>query len=354
MNLSDLLSVWNKVFPSFNGSLEIPVNLCGLPETISVSENEISGVYFSLCKHFANTLEKSGLPRILVGVSGPAGSGKTTLASLLATLCNAAPGYLPPAVSVSMDAYHQTNAWLKREGLAPFKGRHDTYHVIAFANDLALLASPKVTPLQPPTAELPLESRSGWAEARTCGDGLEVLLPVYDRAVTHDPVLGGVRVFPDVGIVFVEGLFLARNSGSWVNVFKQLTGGCIAIDTPLSVCRSRALHRRMRSILISRSKDCNGSSEVLFRDPDTDTLEKLKEAENHYVRADLVTYGEIKKDTVNATVVLEFELSQRASRELGVSVDETLALPALEVINALEGITRSGEGLGKLSIRRGL
>ena len=345
--MADLAALWLSAFPTSAGCLQLPVTLCGLPETISIPTSELAALYEPLCKRLAATLSSSGLPRILVGVSGPAGSGKTTLAALLAALFNAAPGALPPAACLSMDAYHMPNSWLARHGLKPFKGRHDTYNAEAFANDLALLAVPRATPPQPPAEALPLEGRSAWAEARPCGGGFEVLLPAYDRAVTHDPQLGAVRIGPEVRLVLVEGLFVARTAPPHWAAARGRLAECIALATPLALCRSRALHRRLRSILLKRGG--GGAPGGLDVQVDAEALAQLEAAVAHYKRADMPTYYEVQADAGSATVVLDFVLTEGVARDLGGSVEQHMALPALAAIAALE--RHSAGGVGHLIIR---
>jgi len=343
---ADIAAVLNSAFPIKGDDLQVQVTLCGLPETISVPTSDVPSLYVPLLLRLSRALSSSGRQRALVGVSGPAGSGKTTLAAVLTSLCNSSQGHLPRAATVSMDAYHQTNAWHAARGLGPFKGRHDTYHATAFANDLALLAAPHVTPPQPPPDAPPLEDRSCWGEARICSaeEGVEVLLPAYDRAVTHDPVLGQECVLPSVRLVFVEGLFVARTAGVWERVRSQLIE-CIALDVPLALCRSRALHRRLRSILIKKGRGgALGSLEGL----DASILEQLTAAEAHYRRADMPTFQEIEADMVNATVVLEYQLCEAAAGDLGRTTEEHLALPVLKAIEALE---RHGSDAGRLRAR---
>lgn len=84
---------------------------------------------------------------------------------------------------------------------------------------------------------------------------------------------------------------------------------------------------------------------------DAEALAQLQAAEAHYERADMPTYFEVQADAANATVVLDFVLTEAAARDLGGSVEKHMALPALAVIAALE---RHSAGVGHLVIKSGM
>jgi hypothetical protein len=114
-----------------------------------------------------------------------------------------------------MDAYHLPNSELDKRGLRSRKGRIETFHAAALAHDLQLLRDTNPPPppqvQAPPTSELdPLCKRESWAVVERDGT---ILYPVYDRAVTHDPVLGALPIVPNVSLVFVEGLYVTRGDG---------------------------------------------------------------------------------------------------------------------------------------------
>jgi pantothenate kinase len=362
---ASVLAAWARAFPGPAGALAVPVTLCGLPETIILPPAAQAALYLPLCRRLARATAAAAAadatapaqPRLLVGVSGPAGSGKTCLAAVLTALLNAAPAALPCAAMLSMDAYHMPNAWLAERGLAAFKGRHDTYHTAALAADLALLRAPHATPPQPPAdAPPPLPERASWASAApAAGGGLEVLLPVYDRGGTHDPRLGGARIGPAVRVVLVEGLFVARAAGPWGAVRAQLAE-VIALRAPLALCRARALHRRLRSILIKQGGSAAGGAAALGAALDAGVLAQLQAAQAHYARADAPTYREVAADEAGASVVVAHELAGGAVAALGGEGEGALALPAVEAIAALQrlGAGSGGGGLGEVVAVRGL
>ncbi|MDQ4118750.1 MAG: nucleoside/nucleotide kinase family protein, partial [Actinomycetota bacterium] len=81
------------------------------------------------------TLVADGRRRVLVGVTGAPGSGKTTLVlNLVAALRDAAPGDW--VAHVPMDGFHLADAALESLGLADRKGAAETFDAHGY---LALL-----------------------------------------------------------------------------------------------------------------------------------------------------------------------------------------------------------------------
>lgn len=121
----------------------------------------------------AQLLAGTGHRRIL-GIVGPPGAGKSTLAAGLAGALGAS------AVVVPMDGFHLAGAELRRLGRADRKGAPDTFDEAGY---VALLA-----------------------RLRTPGSDV-VYAPAFDRAL-EEPVAGSVAVAPDVPLVITEGNYL--------------------------------------------------------------------------------------------------------------------------------------------------
>ena len=82
----------------------LALTMCGLAERVGVDDTDLARVYLPLLWWLREGA--AALPdgrRYLLGVSGPAGSGKTTLAAALAALGGLLPGF-PPTATISMDA----------------------------------------------------------------------------------------------------------------------------------------------------------------------------------------------------------------------------------------------------------
>lgn len=202
------------------------VDVAGLPVNVRLSYELIGREYlpFMLLFDIIVSRKQHAGTRVIIGLVGAAGSGKTTLTQLLCHLYNcwravnaaavadgdaaadaaslvtagesaaAAASASAPAsalhrccVALSMDAYHRSNADLVAAGLKQHKGRIDTMDAVAFAADVAAVAR---------------DGSNGTSRS-------ELRLPVYDRAVTHDPVAGALSLPPTADVLLVEGLYLA-------------------------------------------------------------------------------------------------------------------------------------------------
>ncbi|WP_406498619.1 nucleoside/nucleotide kinase family protein [Streptomyces sp. NBC_00846] len=129
-------------------------------------------------------LAVSGHRRIL-GIAGPPGAGKSTLA---ARLVDALDGL---AVLVPMDGFHLAQAELERLGRAGRKGAPDTFDAAGYTALLRRLRHP-----EPETT---------------------VYAPAFDRAL-EEPIAGAVPVPPDVPLVVTEGNYLLHDEGGWAPV----------------------------------------------------------------------------------------------------------------------------------------
>lgn len=137
------------------------------------------------------------VPRAVLGIAGPPGAGKTTLAEQLVLGLAAAP---PPGataewvVHVPLDGYHLADVELRRLGRLDRKGAPDTFDAAGY---VALVAR-----LRAATAEL-------------------VYAPAFDRTL-EQPVAGSIPVFPSTRLVITEGNYLLVDEGDWRRVRPQL------------------------------------------------------------------------------------------------------------------------------------
>lgn len=128
---------------------------------------------FSELLRDARQLSEAGR-RQLLGITGPPGAGKTTLALRLVTA-------LGPerAVFVGMDGFHIGDAELRRTGLRARKGAPETFDRAGYACLLHRLRH------EPNT----------------------VYAPAFDRAI-EDSIAAAVAVPPDIPLVVTEGNYL--------------------------------------------------------------------------------------------------------------------------------------------------
>ncbi|MEI5007747.1 nucleoside/nucleotide kinase family protein [Streptomyces sp. PmtA] len=124
--------------------------------------------------------------RHLLGIAGPPGAGKSTLAAELVSR-------LGPerAVLVPMDGFHLAGAELERLGRAQRKGAPDTFDAAGYVALLTRLRAPEA--------------------------GSAVYAPAFDRNL-EEPVAGSVPVGPDVPLVITEGNYLLHDDGPWSRI----------------------------------------------------------------------------------------------------------------------------------------
>lgn len=143
--------------------------------------------------------------RVLIGITGSPGAGKTTLARALVHALNSgladanqaadadgadAPPIVPPAVHLPMDGFHLANATLDRLGLRERKGAIETFDGWGF---VALL------------------DRVRHETDHT------VFAPAFERAI-DEPVAGEIPVEASARFVVVEGNYLLDESEPWRRV----------------------------------------------------------------------------------------------------------------------------------------
>lgn len=153
--------------------------------------------------------------RVLLGVIGSPGVGKTVLAERLVRDLNAAtPGI---AAQVPMDGYHLANATLRRLRRADRKGAIDTFDGWGYVALLKRLRAETGNP---------------------------VYAPGFDRNL-EEPVAASIEVGPEVRIVISEGNYLLAEAEPWSRI-PALLDECWFCDAPEAVRLQRLVHRHMR------------------------------------------------------------------------------------------------------------
>ena len=127
--------------------------------------------------------------RALIGIAGPPGAGKSTLAGRLVTAVG------PAAAWVPMDGFHLADAALDRLGLRARKGAPETFDGWGY---LALLR------------RLAVET------------GHPVWAPDFERTL-EQPVAGRIPVDPEVRLVVTEGNYLLLDRPPWPQVRAALS-----------------------------------------------------------------------------------------------------------------------------------
>jgi pantothenate kinase len=133
--------------------------------------------------------------RAILGITGPPGAGKSTLAHTIVAAIGDA------ARLVGMDGFHLARRELSRLGRADRKGAPDTFDAAGY---VALL--------------------------RRLRDNSEsvVYAPWFDRSI-EEPIAGAVPVGRDLPLVLTEGNYLLVQDGDWARV-GPLLDACWYVD----------------------------------------------------------------------------------------------------------------------------
>ncbi|MEU9506850.1 nucleoside/nucleotide kinase family protein [Micromonospora sp. NPDC048170] len=156
----------------------------------------------------ARALAEAG-PRQLLGIAGPPGAGKSTLAEQIVEAVG------PTARLVPMDGFHLARAELGRLGRAERKGALDTFDANGYVSLLRRLRRLE------PTA---------------------VYAPAFRRDL-EEPVAGSIEVPPSVRLVVTEGNYLLVNGTPWEEVRQLLhEAWFLDLDPGLRLRRLTARH----------------------------------------------------------------------------------------------------------------
>jgi pantothenate kinase len=135
--------------------------------------------------------------RFLLGLVGPPGGGKSTLAQHIADALG------DRVRVVGMDGFHLAQRELRRLGREDRKGAIDTFDAAGYVALLRRLREPA---------------------------GETVYAPLFDRAL-EEPIGSAVPVPPDVPLVVTEGNYLLADTRPWSSV-RGLLDACWYVQTP--------------------------------------------------------------------------------------------------------------------------
>jgi pantothenate kinase len=145
------------------------------------------GVVIDLDALVRRALARPG--RALIGIAGPPGAGKSTLAERLVTAVG------PVAAWVPMDGFHLADAALDRLGLRGRKGAPETFDGWGYLALLRRLAVETDHPV--------------WA-------------PNFERTL-EQPVAGSIPIDPEIRLVVTEGNYLLLDRPPWPHVRAALS-----------------------------------------------------------------------------------------------------------------------------------
>lgn len=153
-----------------------------------------------------------GRDRVVVGLAGPPGVGKSTIAARLVAALPEGTGVVLP-----MDGFHLAGSELERLGLAGSKGSPHTFDSWGYAAALTRIRD-RSEPV--------------------------VLVPRFDRDL-EEPIAAGVAVPADVPLVLTEGNYLLLEEDPWPRARGTMTQVWY-LDVADELRRERLLARHVR------------------------------------------------------------------------------------------------------------
>lgn len=147
--------------------------------------------------------------RILVGISGAPGSGKSTLSTALSSKLNKSEHV---AAVIPMDGYHLEDSLLEDLGLLKRKGSPETFDFVGFKHLLLRVKNED-----------------------------EVVYPVFDRE--REIAIAGAGILKkNIRIVIVEGNYLLFDEEPW-SCLSKLWDYSVFLDVELTVLEQRLIDR---------------------------------------------------------------------------------------------------------------
>jgi len=177
--------------------------------------------------HLLQLMEADASKRIVIGVVGLPGSGKSTIAAKLVDSVNEQTN-AKIAVSLSMDGFHLTKAALAQfadpSAAISRRGSPWTFDPAGLASKLQQLRNNP-------------ENSTTW--------------PDFQHGV-GDPIADAINVNPDTKLIIVEGLYLLHREHGWN--LAGLLDECWYLDTSMDVAMERLVKRHMASWGFSREQ----------------------------------------------------------------------------------------------------
>jgi pantothenate kinase len=152
--------------------------------------------------------------RFLLGITGPPGAGKSTLAHALAASVLDAQG--STVLVAPLDGFHLSNETLDSRGLLSLKGAPETFDATGFVESLRQLRN---------------------------DPGATVLWPDFDRRAERT-VPGAISIDASTRLVITEGNYLLLEQPPWDEV-SELLDQVWYLDVPANILRRRLIERAM-------------------------------------------------------------------------------------------------------------
>ncbi len=147
--------------------------------------------------------------RRLLGITGPPGAGKSTLASALTDQFSDRTALVP------MDGFHLSNFQLACLGRSERKGAPDTFDTAGYVSLLRRLRLPEANEI--------------------------IYAPQFQRQI-EESIAAAIAIPPEISLVITEGNYLLLDSGGWKPV-RSLLDEVWYVDLPGDERRSRLVRR---------------------------------------------------------------------------------------------------------------
>lgn len=174
-----------------------------------MSETTLTAALPSACVRRVSQLLATG-ERCILGIVGPPGAGKSTLAEALLLAHGATVQVVP------MDGFHLANSELDRLGRRGRKGAPDTFDAAGYVNLLARI------------------------KAQRPGDDL-IYAPEFRREF-EEGIAGAIAVRGDTPLIVTEGNYLLLDDAPW-NRVREVVNEVWYVDVPDQLRRARLVAR---------------------------------------------------------------------------------------------------------------
>jgi pantothenate kinase len=180
--------------------------------------------YARLAKEIETEASTKTPGRLLVGIAGPPGCGKSTIADRIIDIINATSPRM--AQAVSLDGFHirrcVLDTWSNKEEAYLRRGAPWTFDIDAIQGFVTRLSD---------TARLPAPQRP------------QILAPSFDHA-RKDPVDDDVTIFAETSILILDGNYLLLDVDKWRDISPSLDL-TIMVDVDPDVARERVARRHV-------------------------------------------------------------------------------------------------------------